>query len=69
MLISCAFLLIPSSVLQQTGISNALKTLAEKHRHCPECSLDFNSQLFASKVIDEDYVAAIVSYFEQLVMS
>ena len=45
----------------ETGMSKILQTVAEKYEKCPDCSMNFDPEAFARKVIKENFVAVLVS--------
>ena len=45
----------------KTGVSEILKTVAEKYERCPDCSIEFNPEKIAKKVMKENYVAVLVT--------
>ena len=44
----------------KTGVSEVLKTLAKQYERCPDCSIEYNPERIANKVINEKYVAVLV---------
>jgi hypothetical protein len=42
-------------------VSKALKVVAQKFEKCPECSMEYKPEKLIKKVLEENYVAVLVS--------
>ena len=49
------------TITSQTAVSKSLQVLAKKYKQCSECSAEFNANVFAKKIIEGNYVAALVN--------
>ena len=49
----------------QTGITEDLQIIAKKYESCPQCSLQYNPDVIAKKLMEEKYVAVIVRFLKK----
>jgi hypothetical protein len=56
------------SFYSKSGIGKVMNTLAKKYENCPDCSIEYNTEKIANKVMKENYIAVMVCIFNLFII-